>query len=87
MPLASGPVGPELSFCIAFRLARRGDLGRLDVKLALVALMKLELATLRIDVGSARSMRCEYGTALVGTGAFCDPMLESCEGGIHGANK
>ena len=44
----------EVSLAVALRLARRGDLGRLVVMLALVALIKLELATLRRDVGRAR---------------------------------
>lgn len=44
----------DVSLAAALRLARRGDLGRLVVILALVALMKLELATLRSDVGRAR---------------------------------
>ena len=51
---------------LALRLLRRGDLGKLLVMLALVALMKLELATLRIGVGNALSIRCEVGTAPVG---------------------
>ena len=77
MLLASAPVGLELSLSSPFRLARRGDFGRLEVRLALVAVMKLELATLRMDVGRARRIRWEYGTAFVGTGAFCEPMLDS----------
>lgn len=80
------PVGE--SFVVALpRLVRRGDFGRLEVRLALVALMKLELATLRMDVGKARKILWEYGTALLGAGSFCVPMLDSCDGGIQGANK
>lgn len=59
------------------RFVRRGDLGRLVVILALVALMKLVLAILRRDVGRALRILCEYGTALVGAGSFWEPMVES----------
>lgn len=44
----------EASVAVTLRLVRRGDLGKLVVMLALVALIKLELATLRKDVGRAR---------------------------------
>jgi hypothetical protein len=44
---------------VVFFFARRGDLGRLVVMLALVALMKLVLATLRRDVGRARRILWE----------------------------
>jgi hypothetical protein len=42
-----------------FFFARREDFGRLVVMLALVALMKLVLATLRREVGRARRIRWE----------------------------
>jgi hypothetical protein len=45
--------------------------------LALVALMKLVLAILRRDVGRARRIFCEYGTAFVGAGSFWEPIVES----------
>lgn len=63
----SFPVGPTL-----FRFVRRGDLGRLLVTLALVALRKLEFAALRKGVGSERNIRCEYGTAPAGS-SCCAP--------------
>jgi len=66
----------EASF-VVLRFDRRGDLGRLVVMLALVVLMKLVLAILRRDVGRARRIFCEYGTALVGAGSFWEPMVES----------
>lgn len=70
-----------------FRLALRGDLGRLVVRLVLVALMKLELATFKNGTGSARRMRCEYGTALFGSGSLWVPIPDICDGGIHGASR
>lgn len=44
---------------VARRRFRRGDFGKLEVTLALVALIKLELATFKIDVGKARSILWE----------------------------
>ena len=43
-----------MSFPVLFRFDLRGDFGKLVVMLLLVAVIKLELATLRIGVGSAR---------------------------------
>ena len=43
----------------ALRFERLGDFGRLVVTLALVALMKLVLATFRREVGSARRILWE----------------------------
>jgi hypothetical protein len=48
------PAAPML-----FLFVLRGDLGSALEILALVALMKLELAALRKGVGRARNMRCE----------------------------
>lgn len=45
------------SRAIVLRRLFRRDLGRLLVMLALVAVMKLELATLRNEVGMARNIR------------------------------
>jgi hypothetical protein len=66
---------------------RRDDLGRLLVRLELVALMKLELATLRKGVGSARKIFCDVGTAPTGGNSCCEPITDSCDGGIHGASR
>ena len=52
-------VGREPSRSKLLRFARRGDLGKLVVMLALVALRKLEFAALRNVVGKDRNMRCE----------------------------
>ena len=49
----------DVSFTVLRRVVRRGDFGKLEVRLALVALMKLELATFKIDVGRARRIRWE----------------------------
>lgn len=77
----------DVSFIVVRYRVLRGDFGKLEVILALVALMKLELATFRIDVGKARRILCEYGTALAGTGSLCEPILDSWDGGIQGASK
>ena len=59
------PDGAGVSRPVDFRL-RPFDFGRLLVIELLVALMKLELAALRIGVGKARSMRCEVGREFAG---------------------
>jgi len=87
-PLAlAGAALLDVSFIVVRYRVLRGDFGKLEVILALVALMKLELATFKIDVGKARSILCEYGTALAGTGSLCEPILDSWEGGIQGASR
>lgn len=48
-----------MSLTVLFRLLRRGDFGKLLVMLALVVLIKLELATLRMGVGRARKILWE----------------------------
>lgn len=81
-------IGGAVSRPKLFRLLfRRGDLGRLVVRLLLVAFMKLEFATFKIGVGRARRILCEYGTALVGSGSLCAPRFVICDGGIQGAKR
>ena len=81
------PLGAGVSRPVDFLLLRLGDLGRLLVMELLVALIKLELAALRIGVGSARRMRWEVGSELVGGDATCPPNTFIWEGGIHGARR
>jgi hypothetical protein len=52
-----------------FRLARRGDLGRLVVMLVLVTLNRDELAALKKGVGIERRRRWEYGRGAGGIGS------------------
>ena len=58
-PVVTGPPNSIVSLPKLLRFVFRGDLGRLLVRLALVALIKLELAALRKGVGKARSILCE----------------------------
>lgn len=86
--MSSATVGAAVSFPKLFLLLfLLGDLGRLVVKLLLVAFIKLEFATFKIGVGRARRILCEYGTALLGKGSLCVPKLVIWEGGIHGASR
>ena len=55
--LFAGVGDSEGGIDLLFVLTRRGDLGRLDVMLADVADMKLELAALRNEAGRARRIR------------------------------
>lgn len=56
-----------------FLRLRRGDLGRLLVRLELVELMKLELATLKSEVGRARRILWDLGTLPAGGLSCLDP--------------
>lgn len=69
------PASPVPVIVVLRRLVRLEFLGRLLVMLALVVVMKLELATLRKGVGKARRILWEYGTAPAGSGSLCEPML------------
>jgi hypothetical protein len=78
----------SLSFEVGFRFVFF-CLGRLLVRLLLVAVMKLELAALRIGVGSARNIFCDVGMAFVGGRGVCAeaPKTDICDGGIQGASR
>lgn len=81
------PLGAGVSRPVAFLLPLLCDFGRLLVMELLVALMKLEFATLSMGVGRARRMRCEVGREFAGGDATWPPITLICDGGIHGARR
>lgn len=70
-----------------FRLALGAVLGPVRWRLALVALRKVEFATLRSDGGRARRKRCDLGSCCVGGLSWLIPIGAICDGGIQGASK
>jgi hypothetical protein len=70
-----------------FRRVLGEFLGPVRWRLALVALRKVEFATLRRDGGRARRKRWDRGSCCVGGESWLMPMGAICDGGIQGARR